>query len=131
MKNSTYLFVSFLFAKVMLIFTINTAFAQDAVEVSPNNYKVLLENDRVRVLEVRYKPGEKSPLHYHPANVVITLTDGVARHIDTDGQTSDAVFKAGKVFWRKPGIHAAANPDTTEFHLIFVELKEPEKKKKE
>ncbi len=131
MKNSTYLFVGFLFVKVVLIFTINTAFAQDPVEVSPDNCKVLLENDRVRVLDVRFKPGEKSPLHYHPANVVITLTDGVARHIDVNGQTSESVFKAGQVVWREPMIHAAANPDTIEFNVIIVELKEPQNKKKE
>jgi hypothetical protein len=36
-----------------------TAFAQDPVKISPQFYKLLLENDQVRVLEYRLKPGEK------------------------------------------------------------------------
>ena len=32
--------------------------ADDAVSVAPHVYKVLLENDRVRVLDSRMKPGE-------------------------------------------------------------------------
>jgi hypothetical protein len=37
--------------------------AQDPVKQSPQYYKVLLENDQVRVLEYRLKPGEKEPMH--------------------------------------------------------------------
>jgi hypothetical protein len=36
-----------------------TAHAQDPVETSHQYYKVLLENDQVRVLEYRLKAGEK------------------------------------------------------------------------
>ena len=38
----------------------------DAVKVAPESYKVLLENDRVRVLEYRIKPGYKNAMHSHP-----------------------------------------------------------------
>ena len=37
------------------------AFGQDPVKITPQFYKVLLENDQVRVLEYRIKPGEKKP----------------------------------------------------------------------
>ena len=40
--------------------------AGDAVSVAPNLYKVLAENDKVRVLETRYGPGVKSDMHSHP-----------------------------------------------------------------
>lgn len=46
------------------------ALAQDPTKVSQETHKVILENDRVRVLEVRVKAGEKVPTHSHPANVV-------------------------------------------------------------
>jgi len=42
--------------------------AQDPVKLSPQYYKVLLENDQVRVLEYRLKSGEKEPTHSHPSN---------------------------------------------------------------
>jgi hypothetical protein len=48
--------------------------AQDPVKTSPQYYKVLLENDQVRVLEYRLKPGEKEAMHSHPAGVVYVLS---------------------------------------------------------
>jgi len=48
--------------------------AQDLAKVSPQQATVVLENDRVRVLRLVYKPGEKVPLHTHPAVVVIYMT---------------------------------------------------------
>ena len=42
---------------------------EDAVKVAPHVYKVALENDRVRVLETRMKPGDKTSMHSHPAVV--------------------------------------------------------------
>jgi hypothetical protein len=53
-----------------------TAHAQDPVKTSPQYYKVLLENDQVRVLEYRLKAREKEPMHSHPAGVVYVLSGG-------------------------------------------------------
>ena len=51
----------------------------DAVTVAPHLYKVLLDNDRVRVLEVRAQPGAKSALHTHPSYVAVAINDGQYR----------------------------------------------------
>ncbi len=40
--------------------------ADDAVKTDPDKYKVVLENERVRVLEYRDKPGQKTKMHTHP-----------------------------------------------------------------
>jgi len=40
--------------------------AKEAAQVAPHVYKVLFENDRVRLLEVRMKPGDESAQHSHP-----------------------------------------------------------------
>ena len=53
--------------------------AGDAPSVAPNLYKVLFENDKVRVLETRYGPGVKSEMHSHPDLVAIPLTATKAR----------------------------------------------------
>ncbi len=37
----------------------DAAQAQDPVKVAPGNYKVTLDNSRVRVLDIHIKPGEK------------------------------------------------------------------------
>jgi len=64
-----------------------TAHAQDPVKASPKYYKVLLENDQVRVLEYRLKAGEKEPMHSHPAGVVYVLSGGILKVSYPDGRT--------------------------------------------
>ena len=49
------------------------ASAQDPVKVAPKQYKAIFNNDRVRVLEVTIKPGEKSPMHSHPDYLVYAM----------------------------------------------------------
>ena len=58
----------------ILIVLYTTARAQDPVKTSPQYYKVLLENEQVRVLEYRLKPGEKEAMHSHSAGVVYVLS---------------------------------------------------------
>ena len=53
MKNLTNLFIGVLVVAMMLVVITKTAMAQDAAKVASESYKVLLENDRVRVLEFR------------------------------------------------------------------------------
>ena len=49
---------------------------EDAVKVAPHAYKVVLENDKVRVLESRMKPGDKTEMHGHPALVAVAMGTG-------------------------------------------------------
>jgi quercetin dioxygenase-like cupin family protein len=96
---------------------------RDAVTVAPHFYKVVLENDRVRVLEARGKPGDKTEMHAHPAQVVIALTDGKFRFTFPDGQTVEAELKAGQAMYLEPVEHATEITGTTESHNLLVELK--------
>jgi quercetin dioxygenase-like cupin family protein len=50
--------------------------AKDAAAVVPNVYTVLFENERVRLVEARLKPGDSSALHSHPDYLVYNLEDG-------------------------------------------------------
>ena len=51
----------------------------DAVKVAPDVYKVLLENDEVRVLEAQLKQGAKSEMHCHARNVAYFLNNSLAK----------------------------------------------------
>lgn len=46
----------------------------DALIAAPKNHKILLENDKVRVLEVTVSPGEIEALHHHKWPSVMHLT---------------------------------------------------------
>ena len=43
----------------------DSASALDAMIAAPDYHEVLLENDRVRVLDTRLGPGERTPVHTH------------------------------------------------------------------
>jgi quercetin dioxygenase-like cupin family protein len=103
------------------------AFAQDVVKVAPDKYKVLLENDRVRVLEYRAKPGDKTPMHSHPSYLIYSFTGGKAKFTAPDGKTTERDLKAGEVTWNNGETHATETMG--EAHVLLVELKEPQTKK--
>jgi beta-alanine degradation protein BauB len=99
------------------------AHAQDPVKVSPQYYKVLLENDQVRVLEYRLKAGEKEPIHSHPAGVVYVLSGAKLKFSYPDGRTEERAATIGETFWREPITHAVENVGDTEAHAIAIDLK--------
>lgn len=43
--------------------------AEDPTTTNPELYKTVFENDRVRVLEYRDKPGDRTLPHSHPDSV--------------------------------------------------------------
>jgi quercetin dioxygenase-like cupin family protein len=100
-----------------------SAYAQDAVAVDPKHYKVELENDQVRVLRIRYGPGEKSVMHQHPAGVAVFLTDAQAKFTTADGKSQERTVKAGSAILGDTEVHLPENVGAKPFELILVELK--------
>ena len=96
--------------------------ADDPVAVDPAHYKVLLDNDRVRVLEYRAAPGEKTPMHSHPDYVTYNFDGGKTTFTYPKGKPVVATSKAGEVMWHKAETHAGQVGDT-ELHVLIVELK--------
>lgn len=97
--------------------------SEDSVKVDPNHYKVEFQNDRVRVLRIKYGPKEKSRMHSHPANVAIFLTDGKTKFTSADGQATEATFKAGDAQWGEKDKHLPENLSDKAMEVILVELK--------
>lgn len=107
-----------------------SALAQDPVKVAPETYKVRLENDKVRVLEIDVKPGAKIPTHSHPAHLVVALSPCKVKFTLPDGKTNVAEMKTDDVIWSDPTTHSADNVGASDCHVLNIELKEPGKKAK-
>ena len=102
------------------------AFAQDPVTVSPTNYKKVLENERVRVLEVTVKPGEATAFHSHPGYSIYVIEGGMVRFFSAPADTGVAVeLKTGNSSWHDAETHSAKNVGTTTVRVLVTELKEP------
>ncbi|HUQ28919.1 MAG TPA: hypothetical protein VM051_10015 [Usitatibacter sp.] len=101
------------------------ASAQDPAKVNPRSYKVLFENERLRLLEYTSKPGLGvcgQGRHYHPAHLSIPLTDGKVKVV-ADGKTIHAEGKAGEAFWEPEVWHSVENVSRGEMRAYMVELK--------
>jgi quercetin dioxygenase-like cupin family protein len=95
----------------------------DPVVSNPDNYKVIFENDRVRVLEYSDRPGDRTTLHRHPDSVMYTLSSFRRRLVSGEAQR-DVELHAGGVGWLPAQEHRGENIGDTPSHAIFVELKQ-------
>jgi len=88
----------------------------------PKQYRTVFENDRVRVLEYRSRPGEKTEPHSHPDLVAIAI-QGAKVRFDVKGQMAEAEFKPGEPVFAEATEHTTENIGTGDAHVILVELK--------
>ena len=95
----------------------------DIVVIAPRQHKVLFENDRIRMLGVNVKPGDKVAMHRNPENVNYILKAGTLRLISADGTVQDVELTEGQVIPAPVGSHAVENIGDTEVQTICIELK--------
>ncbi len=104
----------------------DTASAQDAATVQPRAYKVVFENDRMRVLEFNSKPGMGvcgNGMHSHPAHLTVALSMAKARIRLPDGKEFVGENKLGDVFWSEAETHETENISGRNVRALMVELK--------
>ena len=104
----------------------------EATVAAPENHKVLLENDRVRVLEVTLAPGKVEPVHFHRWPSVLYIQQA-GEWIDRDAE-GNVIFDSRKgpplelplTMWKGPEApHSPVNlSDSVEIRLIRVEIKD-------
>lgn len=95
----------------------------DPVEASPENYKLLFENEHVRVLEMNLAAGNIDQQHSHPSETVYFLSGGKVRFHLPDGETDEAEVPDGGVVWHEPWTHRVENIGDSDIHAIIVEAK--------
>ena len=78
------------------------------LEVAANVYKFKMENDRVRVLTVTFKPGDKAVMHNHPDHVVYVLEGGTMK-LTSQGKTDVLDLKTGDAVFLNAQSHEAEN----------------------
>lgn len=99
------------------------ALAQDPVKVDGKHYTVMLDNDQIRVLKIRYGPKEKSVMHEHPASVVVFLNNAQVKFTLPDGSKVDGGGKAGDAQFADAGKHLPQNVGSVALEGVLVELK--------
>jgi len=95
----------------------------DPTETDPDKYKVVFENDHVRVLEYRDEPGQRTSPHDHPNSVMITLSGFDRRLVGAGGESREVTLEPGQIRWLDAQTHSGENIGDTPTHVFFVELK--------
>ncbi len=103
----------------------------EALNAAPDNHKIILENDRVRVLNVTVAPGENEPLHMHrmPSVLYFIAIDDF-QDVDENGKllrdsrTGSTLPKPPFAVWKGPeAAHRVFNRSKEAVRLIRVEIK--------
>lgn len=102
----------------------------DPVEVASHVYRKIFENNAIRVFDIRFKPGERAEMHWHPNHFAYIFEDGDLEVVPPKGETMKMSAKAGDVAWMDTGHHEAVNKGKRDFHALVVELKGSTKKLK-
>jgi quercetin dioxygenase-like cupin family protein len=98
------------------------ATAQDIASTA-KHARVVLDNDRMRVVEVELAPGESTGMHSHGDNLVVFVSGGAATATLPDGSTKSMDGKAGEVKWSGPITHDTKNTGTKPSKSLVIELK--------
>lgn len=96
----------------------------DPVVTDGEHYRVVFENDRVRVLDYTDRPGDATSTHHHPDSVMYTMSS--FRRLLVSGEvTREVEMVAGTTAWLPAQDHRGENTGDTPTHVVLVELKEP------
>jgi quercetin dioxygenase-like cupin family protein len=102
-----------------------TTGAVDGLVSSPDNFKLLLENEHVRVLQYTLLPGALDHWHTHPPRVGHVLSGAKIRVTEADGSHTDYDEKTGDTYWGDfSPLHDTLNIGTTPYVALLVEVKD-------
>jgi len=101
-----------------------TAGPVDGLVSAPGNFKLLLENDRVRVLQYTLLPGALDHWHTHPPRVGYVLSGAKIEVTEADGSHADYDEKTGQIYWADfSPLHDTYNTGTAPYVALLVEVK--------
>jgi hypothetical protein len=94
--------------------------------------RVLFENERVRIWELRMQPGQQGPVHRHELDHILVQIDGdrmaVVPEPDTEGpyrEYLEADVVPGQSFYvTRGGVEIARNVGRRTYHELIIELKD-------
>jgi quercetin dioxygenase-like cupin family protein len=115
--------------KTMLLMCLAAAlgWSQDPLKVASGQYKLLAENDEVRILEGDLGVGVKTVMHSHPDVMALILEPGATKWTAPDGKstTSAAGMKRGTVIAMPAATHISENVGKTPLKTVIIEFKKP------
>ena len=96
----------------------------DGLAASPDNFRLVLENEQVRILEYHIDPGVRDRPHTHPPRVSHVISGGTLRIRLATGETFDVTEGAGETHWSGAApLHDTENIGNTPIRILLIEVK--------
>ncbi|MGH2665434.1 cupin domain-containing protein [Flavobacterium sp.] len=122
--------ISKIFLVGLFLMLCSNTYAQDPVMAAPNVYKkILLNNEKVRVIQIEFAPGDVAVWHHHPDHVACALTDGKIEITDKGKAPVAIDLKEGDALFIPAVTHMAKNIGTTTIRMVVTEIKHGKSKK--
>jgi quercetin dioxygenase-like cupin family protein len=98
----------------------------NGVETDPNHYAVEFENEYVRVIRVKYSPGDVSTMHSHNPLLAVSLTGGLGEFTSPDGAVEvRPALEPGMILADAGDPHSVKSIYESNEEHVFVEAKAP------
>jgi|SRR5690606_8214688 len=115
------------FPIVLMLFACSTAFGQSSPNNRDGSGTVLLDNDKLEVIQFVGKAGKDVcgiGEHHHRAHLTVALTDAQLSFSDESGDLQQAEIPAGAALWFEPGTHSVLNSGAGETNFLLIYLKD-------
>lgn len=113
-----------LFVCAFLLAMLAPAAAQNARPADPDNGPRLLENEQIKVRELRLKAGAKLGSQTLPNTFLYALTDGALVFTQPGRTPYELTFKTGEALWLPSQQAAIANDSGKDIRALLVEIKQ-------
>lgn len=112
------------FSAIAAVLLVSGAAAgQDPARVSPETYRLVLENEAVRIFRVSGPAGNKVAVHAHPDHLAIALTAARIQFTRPGAEPETVDLASESATYVPAGAHESANVGTAPFDAIVIELK--------
>jgi hypothetical protein len=103
---------------------LGSAIAQTARPAEPDNGPKLLENEQIKVRELRLKAGARIAGQNLPNTFLYALTDGALVFTQPGRRPYELTFKSGEALWLPSQQAAMANESGKDIRALLVEIKQ-------
>ena len=88
---------------------------------TPEVYKLLFENEAVRVIEMTLKAGQTDNQHSHRDETVYYITGSKVKISLPKGNSMEADISVGHLMWHEEWTHTVSNIGDKDLRAIVVE----------
>jgi beta-alanine degradation protein BauB len=102
---------------------LTSGFAQEPAAVGKGIYNQKLNNAKVRVFEIHFRPGQRIGVHQHPDHVFYAIEGGTLKIAENGKAPVTMKVKAGDCVFLPAQKHWAQNMGKTHIRGVVFELK--------